>query len=55
VEVDLSSYVGASPVKVKSQHCFSPLYVSVGDLAPTAAADGQGLILIVNVDFDVAV
>jgi len=33
---------------------FSPLYVFVGDLAPATAADGQGFVLVVNVEFDVA-
>jgi hypothetical protein len=34
---------------------FSPFYFFVGDLAPAAAADRQCLVLVVNVEFDVAV
>jgi len=34
---------------------FSPFYVFVSDLAPATAADGQGFVLIVNVEFNIAV
>jgi len=49
------SNLGSSYVQVDVAHGFSPFYVLVCDFAPTSATDWQHPVLVVDVDFDVAI